>query len=78
MPVLGVGGDFFFGEVPRRQMEKVRWYCASYMVTDWIQVATNVTGAVIHSGHNIALEKPEELARAYLDFFDRCQIERRS
>merc|ERR1712000_42609 len=41
MPILAVGGDFFFGEVPRRQMEKV---------------ATNVTGAVIHSGHNIALE----------------------
>lgn len=24
MPILAVGGDFFFGEVPRRQMEKVR------------------------------------------------------
>jgi hypothetical protein len=23
IPVLGVGGDFFFGEVPRRQMERV-------------------------------------------------------
>ena len=24
IPVLAVGGDFFFGEVPRRQMEQVR------------------------------------------------------
>jgi pimeloyl-ACP methyl ester carboxylesterase len=54
-PVLAVGGDFFFGEVPRRQMEKV---------------ATKVTGVVIHSGHNIALEKPKELAEAYLSFFE--------
>ena len=55
IPVLAVGGDFFFGEVPRQQMK---------------QVATNVQGVVIHSGHNIALEQPEELANAYLTFFD--------
>jgi pimeloyl-ACP methyl ester carboxylesterase len=54
-PVLAVGGDFFFGEVPRRQMERI---------------AMNVRGAVIHSGHNIALEKPKELAEAYISFFD--------
>lgn len=54
-PVLGAGADFFFGEVPRRQMEKV---------------ATIVRGVVIHFGHNIALEKPKELAEAYLSFFE--------
>ena len=55
IPVLAVGGDFFFGEVPRRQMERV---------------ATTVKGVVIHSGHNIALEKPQELAEAYLAFLE--------
>ena len=71
MPILAVGGDFFFGEVPRQQMEKVRRYNAIRISADWNQVATNVTGVVIHSGHNIALEKPEKLARAYMDFFDK-------
>jgi hypothetical protein len=71
MSILAVGGDFFFGEVPQRQMEKVRRYPVIRIIADWDQVGTNVTGAVIHSGHNIALEKPEELAQAYLDFFDR-------
>jgi pimeloyl-ACP methyl ester carboxylesterase len=33
-------------------------------------VARDVRGAVIpESGHNIALENPAALARAYLDFF---------
>ncbi|KAK5257384.1 hypothetical protein LTR40_009614, partial [Exophiala xenobiotica] len=71
MPILAVGGDFFFGEVPQRQMEKVCRYTIIHIIANWNQVGTNVTGAVIHSGHNIALEKPEDLARAYLDFFDR-------
>jgi len=55
IPVLGVGGDFFFGEVPREQMEKV---------------ASNARGVVIHPEHNIALEQTEELTKAYLEFFD--------
>ncbi|KAK5459899.1 hypothetical protein LTS15_004028 [Exophiala xenobiotica] len=34
MPILAVGGDFFFGEVPQRQMEKVRRYTAIRIITD--------------------------------------------
>lgn len=52
--VLSVGGDFFFGEVPRGQMELV---------------AKEVRGVVIRSGRNIALEQLEELAKAYLEVF---------
>ena len=34
------------------------------------QVARDVRGAVIPAaGHNVALENPAALARAYLDFF---------
>jgi len=54
-PVLAVGAQAYLGEEVARQLA---------------QVASNVRGAVIsESGHNIALENPEALARAYLDFF---------
>ena len=54
-PVLAVGAEAYLGDQVRSQLA---------------QVASDVRGAVItHSGHNIALEKPVDLARAYLDFF---------
>lgn len=33
IPVLAVGGDFFFGEVPRRQMEQVRTGALSFVLS---------------------------------------------
>jgi len=54
-PVLAVGGQAYLGDQVSRQLA---------------QVARDVRGAVIaESGHNIALENPAALARAYLDFF---------
>jgi pimeloyl-ACP methyl ester carboxylesterase len=54
-PVLAVGAQAYLG----RQV-----------YTQLAQVASNVRGAVIaESGHNIALENPAALAKAYLDFF---------
>jgi pimeloyl-ACP methyl ester carboxylesterase len=54
-PVLAVGGQAYLGEAVSRQLA---------------QVASDVHGAVItESGHNIALENPAALARAYLGFF---------
>jgi pimeloyl-ACP methyl ester carboxylesterase len=54
-PVLAVGGRAYYGDEVRRQL---------------IQVAADVRGVVVpRSGHNIALENPADLARAYLDFF---------
>jgi pimeloyl-ACP methyl ester carboxylesterase len=53
-PVLAVGGQAYLGDAVSRQL---------------VQVARDVRGAVIPaSGHNIALENPAALARAYLDF----------
>lgn len=55
IPVLAVGGEAFFGEEVRYQMEPV---------------AENVESVVIQQcGHNPSLEKPDELASIYLDFF---------
>lgn len=55
IPVLAVGGEAFFGEEVRYQMEPV---------------AENVQSVVIQQcGHNPSLEKPDELAGIYLDFF---------
>lgn len=54
MPVLAVGGKYFFAEEPIGQMERV---------------ARNVRGVVLDWGHNLPLECPEELAAAYLQFF---------
>ena len=34
------------------------------------KVARNVKGVVIYSGHNIALENPEALAKAYVEFLE--------
>ncbi len=54
-PVLAVGAQAYLGDEVRQQLT---------------QVASNVHGVVItDSGHNIALENPAALARAYLDFF---------
>jgi pimeloyl-ACP methyl ester carboxylesterase len=54
-PVLAVGGQAYLGDQVAKQLA---------------QVARDVRGAVIPaSGHNIALENPAVLARAYLDFF---------
>ena len=54
-PVLAVGAHAYLGDQVARQLA---------------HVASNVRGAVItDSGHNIALENPAALARAYLDFF---------
>jgi len=54
-PVLAIGAQAYLGEQVSRQLT---------------QVASDVRGAVItDSGHNIALENPAALARAYLDFF---------
>jgi len=54
-PVLAVGAEAYLGEEVSRQLA---------------QVASDVRGAVItDSGHNIALENPAALSRAYLDFF---------
>jgi pimeloyl-ACP methyl ester carboxylesterase len=54
-PVLAVGGQAYLGDQVSRQLA---------------QVASDVRSAVItESGHNIALENPAALARAYLDFF---------
>jgi pimeloyl-ACP methyl ester carboxylesterase len=54
-PVLAVGAQSYLGEAVSKQLALV---------------ASNVRGAVItESGHNIALENPAALARAYLDFF---------
>jgi pimeloyl-ACP methyl ester carboxylesterase len=54
-PVLAVGAQAYLGDQVSRQLA---------------QVASDVRGAVItESGHNIALENPAALARAYLDFF---------
>jgi pimeloyl-ACP methyl ester carboxylesterase len=54
-PVLAVGAQAYFGDEVRRQVA---------------QVAEDVRGVVIaESGHNIPLENPAGLARAYLDFF---------
>lgn len=55
IPVLAVGGRAFFGDEVRLQMEPV---------------AENVRSVVIEEcGHNPSLERPDELARIYLDFF---------
>jgi pimeloyl-ACP methyl ester carboxylesterase len=54
-PVLAIGAQAYLGEQVSRQLT---------------QVACDVRGAVItESGHNIALENPAALAKAYLDFF---------
>jgi pimeloyl-ACP methyl ester carboxylesterase len=54
-PVLAVGGQAYLGDEVSKQLA---------------QVARDVRGAVIPAaGHNIALENPVALARAYLDFF---------
>jgi pimeloyl-ACP methyl ester carboxylesterase len=54
-PVLAVGAQAYLGDAVSKQLA---------------QVASDVRGAVIaDSGHNIALENPAALARAYLDFF---------
>jgi pimeloyl-ACP methyl ester carboxylesterase len=54
-PVLAVGAQAYLADLVSRQLA---------------QVASDVRGAVIpQSGHNIALENPAALARAYLDFF---------
>jgi pimeloyl-ACP methyl ester carboxylesterase len=54
-PALAVGGQAYLGDAVARQLA---------------QVASDVRGTVIPaSGHNIALENPAALARAYLDFF---------
>lgn len=54
-PVLAIGAQAYLGDQVSRQLAKV---------------ASDVRGAVIPaSGHNIALENPAALARAYLDFF---------
>jgi pimeloyl-ACP methyl ester carboxylesterase len=54
-PVLAVGGQAYLGDQVAKQLS---------------QVASDVRGVVIpESGHNIALENPAALARAYLDFF---------
>jgi len=54
-PVLAVGADAYLGDEVFRQLA---------------QVASDVRSVVIgKSGHNIALENPAALARAYLDFF---------
>jgi pimeloyl-ACP methyl ester carboxylesterase len=54
-PVLAVGAQAYLGDQVYRQL---------------VHVASNVHSAVIaESGHNIALENPLALARAYLDFF---------
>jgi len=54
-PVLAVGGQAYLGDAVAKQLA---------------QVARDVRGAVITaSGHNVALENPAALARAYLEFF---------
>jgi pimeloyl-ACP methyl ester carboxylesterase len=54
-PVLAVGAQAYLGDAVSRQLA---------------QVASDVRGVVIaDSGHNIALENPAALGRAYLDFF---------
>jgi pimeloyl-ACP methyl ester carboxylesterase len=54
-PVLAVGGQAYLGD---------------QVATQLARVATDVRGAVItDSGHNIALENPSALAKAYLGFF---------
>jgi hypothetical protein len=54
-PIGCPGAQAYLGDQIARQLE---------------QVASDVRGAVIpESGHNIALENPAALARAYLDFF---------
>ena len=54
MPVLAVGGRDFIGEDNERQMR---------------EVATDVRGAILPWGHQLAEEAPQELAKIYLDFF---------
>ena len=55
IPVLAVGGEAFFGDEVRLQMEAV---------------ADNVRGVVLEKcGHNPSLEMPDKLAALYLDFF---------
>ena len=55
IPVLAVGGEAFFGDEVRHQMEPV---------------AQDVRSVVIERcGHNPSLERPDELARSYLEFF---------
>jgi pimeloyl-ACP methyl ester carboxylesterase len=54
-PVLAIGGQAYLGHQVSAQLA---------------QVASDVRSAVIaESGHNIALENPAALAKAYLDFF---------
>jgi pimeloyl-ACP methyl ester carboxylesterase len=54
-PVLAVGAQAYLGDAVSKQLA---------------QVARDVRGVVIPaSGHNIALENPGALTRAYLDFF---------
>jgi pimeloyl-ACP methyl ester carboxylesterase len=54
-PVLAVGAQAYLADQVSRQLARV---------------ASDVRGVVIaESGHNIALENPAALARAYLDFF---------
>jgi pimeloyl-ACP methyl ester carboxylesterase len=58
-PVLAVGAES---------------YLADQVSTQLARVASDVRGVVIpESGHNIALENPAALAKAYLDFFTRGQ-----
>ncbi|WP_375489885.1 alpha/beta fold hydrolase [uncultured Jatrophihabitans sp.] len=54
MPVLAVGGRDFIGKDNERQMR---------------EVATDVRGAILPWGHQLAEEAPRELAQVYLDFF---------
>ncbi len=54
MPVLAVGGRDFIGEDNERQMR---------------EVAEDARGIILPWGHQLAEECPEDLAKAYLDFF---------
>lgn len=54
MPVLAVGGRDFIGEDNERQMR---------------EVAEDVRGVIFPWGHQLAEECPEDLAKAYLEFF---------
>lgn len=54
MPVLAVGGEKFIGTDNERQMK---------------EVATDVRGAILPWGHQLAEECPDDLAKLYIDFF---------
>ncbi|KIF78276.1 hydrolase [Streptomyces sp. 150FB] len=54
IPVLAVGGEFAIGADTERQMR---------------EVARDVRGIVLATGHQVAEEAPAETAAAYLEFF---------